>query len=141
MPVVALDQYSDNSSALLSPLYMNTGVGSDSEKISAELEKVVEKFFESATAGLPLQKALQALEEVFEETSEPGWDGYDALPVPWEARLEAEILLRRLPPSIPMPEIVPEPDGEIGLEWYKRKRLTFAASVSGQTFRPFSFSM
>ncbi len=30
-----------------------------------------------------------------------------------------------------MPEVVPEPGGEIGLEWYRRKRLVFTVSVSG----------
>jgi len=37
-----------------------------------------------------------------------------------------------LPFSIPMPEILAEPNGEIGLEWYKERRLVFVVSVSGK---------
>ncbi len=31
-----------------------------------------------------------------------------------------------------MPDILPEPDGGIGLEWYKEKGFSFVISVSGK---------
>ena len=34
--------------------------------------------------------------------------------------------------SYPMPQILAEPSSEIGLEWYKGKRLVFAISFSGR---------
>lgn len=77
---------------------------------------------------------LQSLDAVVEECSEPGWDGYDALPIKEEAYLEAKRLIRSLPITsfIPMPEITPESNGDIALEWSKGKRLIFVASIRGE---------
>ena len=76
--------------------------------------------------------ALENLDEVYEECSETNWDGYDAQPISREAYFEASKLLRTIPNSFPMPDILPEPDGGIGLEWYKSKGFSFVISVSGK---------
>ena len=76
--------------------------------------------------------ALESLNEVYEECSEANWDGYDATPISLEAYFEASKLLRIIPASFPMPEILPEPSGEIGLEWYKERDFSFVISVGGK---------
>jgi len=76
--------------------------------------------------------ALESLDEVYEECSEANWDGYDAAPISLEAYFEASKLLRIIPNSYPMPDILPEPDGGIGLEWYKDRVFSFVISVSGK---------
>lgn len=94
-------------------------------------EDIVSELKKTETLG-HLEEALQSLNEVFEECSEEGWDGYDALPITEEAYFEAVRLIKSLPvTAFPMPEVVPESSGEIGLEWYRRKRLVFTVSVSG----------
>ncbi len=46
---------------------------------------------------------------------------------------QAKRLLESLPLTFfPIPEVIPEPNGEIGLEWYREKRNVFVASVSGR---------
>lgn len=75
--------------------------------------------------------ALESLNEVYEECLEPNWDGYGAAAISPEAYFEASKLLRIIPTSFPMPEILPEPEGEIGLEWYKRENHVFVVSVAG----------
>lgn len=77
-------------------------------------------------------RALEILNEVYEECSEPNWDGYGGAPISLEAYFEAMKLLRIIPNSFPMPDILPEPDGGIGLEWYKDRGFSFGISVCGK---------
>lgn len=74
---------------------------------------------------------LVKLFQVYQECSENNWDGYDAQLISKKAYFEAEKLIRLLPSHIKEPEIVPEPTGEIALEWYQGKRFTFVISVGG----------
>lgn len=60
------------------------------------------------------------------------WDGYNAQPISQEAYFEASKLLRILPNSFPMPDILAEPEGGIGLEWYKDKGFSFLVSINGK---------
>ena len=77
------------------------------------------------------QPLLNELFQVYQECSEENWDGYDAQPISQEVYLEAGKLIRLLPSHIKKPEIMPEPTGEIALEWYLGKRFTFVISVGG----------
>lgn len=76
---------------------------------------------------------LQTLHKVFEECSKRNWDGYNAPPIRKKAYNEAKKIIKKLPSNIPMPDIVPEPDGDIGLDWYKEKHFGFIISVSGNS--------
>ena len=108
------------------------GFGADFVRLSKFYDQIVREVKKSATLGRQ-NEALHSLEELFEECSVPGWDGYDAQPLSREAYLEARKLILSLPivSFIPMPEIVPEPSGDIAFEWSKGKRRTFVASVGG----------
>ncbi len=75
--------------------------------------------------------AIERLDEVYNECSEANWDGYGAKPISHETYFEARKLLTMIPLSFLMPEILAEPDGEIGFEWYKDKDSVFVISVSG----------
>lgn len=79
-----------------------------------------------------LNNALRALQEVCQEHSIENWDGYGAAPISHQAYSEAAKLLRMLSSFIPMPDILPEPDGGLGLEWYKEKDFSFTISVGGE---------
>jgi len=80
--------------------------------------------------GLPLEAAFDALAEVYADCRVPDWDGYGARPISSRAVEVAFSILLELPGWLPLPEVVPEPDGEIGLEW-DRGWATFVVSVSG----------
>jgi hypothetical protein len=79
-----------------------------------------------------LDEVISSIDELCRECSIEGWDGYDAPPVAGDACDEAKRFIKSLPVNFPMPEIVPEPNGGIGLEWSKGNRLIFVASVSGK---------
>ena len=76
--------------------------------------------------------ALETLNEVYEECSAANWDGYNAQPISREKYFEASKLIRMLPNSFPVPDILPEPDGGIGLEWYQEKYFSFAVGITGK---------
>ena len=74
---------------------------------------------------------LKTLDNIFNECSKKNWNGYNAPPLRKKAYNEARKIIEELPPNIPMPDIVPEPDGDIGLDWYREKHFGFTISVSG----------
>lgn len=79
-----------------------------------------------------LSKSLRSLQEVYQQNSVKNWDGYGAAPISIDAYSEVTRLLTMLPSYIPLPDIIPEPDGGIGLEWYKGKGFSFVISASGK---------
>ncbi len=76
-------------------------------------------------------KLISSMQNLCQEYSSQGWDGYDAEPIFRSACDEAMRFIRLLPFNIDLPEVVPEPTGSIALEWYKRKDHLFVASLSG----------
>lgn len=113
--------------------YPSIGFGSDSQILQGFYTEIVSDFRNTETLGRGIAEALEKLTEVFAACAEEGWDGYDAHPITIEVFFEAKRAIERLPLAshIPPPEIVPEPTGEIGLEWYRDRRLVFVASVTG----------
>lgn len=74
---------------------------------------------------------LSELVELKDECAEENWDGNGAHPIDFAAVLQVARFLRALPDRVPLPEISPEPDGSVSLDWiFSRSRL-FSVSVSG----------
>lgn len=86
----------------------------------------------TATIGRPVEEAFQSLQEIYKECSDENWDGYGANPVSEDSIAEALAFIRLLPSLFPIPQILAEPSGEIGLEWYKDKKMIFAISFNGK---------
>jgi len=78
-----------------------------------------------------LASVLCALGTTYQECSEAGWDGYDALPITQETYDESVRFLNAFPSWLPTPEIVPEPSGDIGFEWNFGKNRIIAVSIDG----------
>ncbi len=60
---------------------------------------------------------LKELEEVFKECIDADWDGEGAPSISIGAFTDAQNFIRRIPSDFSLPNILPEPDGTIGLEW------------------------
>lgn len=86
----------------------------------------------TVTIGRPIEEAAESLLELYKDCSKPNWDGYGADPVSKDSISEALNFIQLLPSSFPIPQILAEPSGEIGFEWYKGKRLVFAISFTGR---------
>ncbi len=75
---------------------------------------------------------FRELFDVFKECSSDNWDSYDAEQISINTYLEAVKFAELLPKHLPVPEVVPEPNGEIAFEWYSGRRFTFVASLNGK---------
>jgi len=111
--------------------FAGIGFGTDFEGLKKFYDNTISEWRKAETLGR-LDDVLQSLDELCKGCSEEGWDGYDALPIGGDVCDEAKRLIRSLPINLPMPGIIPEPNGKIGLEWSKGNRLVFVASVSGK---------
>jgi hypothetical protein len=104
---------------------------------SGNFEKIADQIAEmwssqSITFGGPLGATLMSLLTVYKECSRADWDGYGAIAITADAYEEAIKIIKLLPSSIHMPEIVAEPSGEVGLEWRRGRGQIFVMSVSGR---------
>ena len=72
------------------------------------------------------------LYRVYRECSKSDWDNDGAGPINEQTFLEASTFLDQLPSDLPLPEIFPEPTGNIAFEWYKGKRHVYVVSVGGE---------
>jgi hypothetical protein len=73
------------------------------------------------------------LYRVYRECSESDWDNDGADPINEQTFLEAVMLLDQLPSELPLPEVIPEPTGNIAFEWYKGKRNVYVISIGGKS--------
>lgn len=95
---------------------------------SAELS--IARFAEEVESLLGTRKeALRNLYEVALECADADWDAAGALPVDPLAVETAADLIRALPDSLPVPEVAPEPDGGISLDWIQSRHRLFSLSV------------
>jgi len=106
------------------------GVSEESRIIQHSLERFL------AESRRPVSFAwrdllLGEVGEIVQSCSTEGWDGYDAEPVSRESGLHARQLIGLLPDGIQAPNVVPEPTGDIGFEWFRGNEKHFTLSISG----------
>ena len=115
----------DETVPILEELHLNT---------NSDLERYVISIFPEIIFLDQYFAVLEILDDIYERCSEVGWDGYESMPIRREVYKEANKVLSMLPVlSLPMPEILPEPDGGLGIEWYKDKGFSFTISVCGKS--------
>lgn len=81
--------------------------------------------------GQQVTTLLESLYDIFKNRREANWDGYNAEPIGENAYFEAMKLIEMLPSRLSLPEIIAEPNGSIGLEWYKDPYRLFVVTVRG----------
>lgn len=108
------------------------GFSDDSKNLAKNIKKQIQDIYESLTIGRPLEETVESLMEIYKECSQANWDGYSANPLSENSVLEALKFIDLIPSYFPMPQVIAEPSGEIGLEWFEDKRLIFVISFSGK---------
>jgi hypothetical protein len=83
--------------------------------------------------------AIAEVWSVAAEASEPDWNGEGALAVDPMTASNAVIFIQSLPPSVPMPEVSPEPDGGISLDWIESRARVFSVSIGSKQSLPFAW--
>jgi hypothetical protein len=104
--------------------------GAEGLRIRSELEDAKQHARTAASALHSL--AYATLEEVLADCSHSNWDGYGAKPISAEAAARVRLFLDDLPSSLPAPDIVPESDGELAIEWNLGPRRVFSVSIGEQ---------
>lgn len=111
----------------------SAGFSDDSKNLVEYFKKQIQEICDSFTMGRPSEEAFQSLKELYRECSAENWDGYGAKPVSEDSIKEAfKFIQMRLFPLFPTPQILAEPSGEVGLEWYKDRKMIFAISFNGK---------
>lgn len=73
--------------------------------------------------------AISDIHALVHERAEAVSDGEDVRPIAPGAVLLAEDFIRALPRGFPLPGFAPEPDGSIGMDWYRARNHVFSLSV------------
>lgn len=105
------------------------GVSAEADTIRHLFDALFRDRLESITLGDAYREAVEALWDVFQESSEENWDGYGARIVDAITYVHAKNFLEALPTTLPGPQVSAEPDGEISFEWYIGPRWVFSISV------------
>jgi hypothetical protein len=69
--------------------------------------------------------------ETFQERQNKNWDSYGALPLTIVSFENAKSVIEALSDGLEIPAIVPQPNGEIGLEWHNGKNMAFSMYSKG----------
>lgn len=75
------------------------------------------------------KKALDELDEIRRACIADNWDNVGSAKIVSQTIENVQEFVERLPNYLPLPEISPEPDGNINLEWYVDKDFVFEISV------------
>ena len=79
-----------------------------------------------------INAATAQIRTLLAECAEPGWYGYGGQPLSEDAAQVATNLLRALPEDIGLPELAPESDGAIALDWScSQNRLVSVSAGAG----------
>jgi len=116
-----------------SMFWLPVGFSDESEETARERAKEYRADRQTPASFAWRDLIIEEVADILETCSDQGWDGYDGEPVsPLSAHSAAE-LVRNLPEGIQTPTVVPEPDGDIALEWRTEDNRLFSLSVTGPT--------
>ena len=128
--IVAPDELSLN----LTP----TGFSQESEELKKSLQDAFDKSYaDIGKVGIKHEAGIaksisRDIEEIKEECSDDNWDGYGAKPISDDACKALLGFISQVPASLPVPEVVPESDGDVGLEWHVNNDRWLIMSFNGR---------
>ncbi len=106
------------------------GNSSTAQFIAQQRQSGLSRLQESLVLGLHGKGALNDLDLVYIECQNPGWDGYDALPLDETTHDFAHQFINALPLGTSLPAFGAEPDGHLTMEWHRSSRRTLSISIS-----------
>lgn len=84
----------------------------------------------SSVSGQELNRIIYEIRRITQELSFHKWDGYDAVPINIGSSKLAIEFLEGMPRNSSMPEILPEPDGNVAFEWQRSRDYWLVLSFS-----------
>ncbi len=92
-------------------------VSQEADDLRRHLRRLKQSISESLALGKLREEVKSKLDRAWVDASVDGWDGYGAKAVSSATYGNALAFLETLPTTTPVPDVVPEPDGEIAFEW------------------------
>ena len=126
---IAVSLASLGQTALYSYARKGTAVSDEAETVqfaAFELTKSAER--SQALFGAK-QAILAELRTIAEDCSLENWDNGDAIALDLSALQKAESIIRALPDGFVLPELAPEPDGSISMDWIRTLNRLYSLSV------------
>lgn len=112
----------------------STAQSKEARRLVTLQEGIRQHLLESDSMRANRERLLDDLDELRNEASSPGWDGYGAAPMSADAYDFAKLFIGALPTTAPLPELGADPDGEVALDWSlgDRRALTVSISPTGR---------
>lgn len=104
---------------------------SEESCLLAQREQTARDFLVSAESH-PKHRARLQIDFINDHCAEDGWDDAETRRIEGTTIQLAYLFLDLLPDYCDVPDISPEPDGHIELEWYVQPRRTLSVSISPQ---------
>lgn len=113
------------------PLVAHSGsaVSDESRAVRNAVKTVLESVERSHVLFGGKARAIAQVWALVNECAETGWDCDGSVPVDRVAAFRAADVIRSLPPGVPLPEVAPEPDGAISLDWIRSRNNLLSLSV------------
>lgn len=105
-----------------------TGVSRDARSVYDAIREVVACHERSAALFGDKESLISQLWSLADECGADDWDGEGALALKDGAIGTAVSFITALPAGLPLPEIAPDPDGEVSLDWIVSKTRMFSLS-------------
>ena len=108
--------------------WRQTAVSSESWVVTHDTRKIGQTLEHSQALFGTKAEVISELSSLADECGEGNWDGEGAYALePWAVRTAARFI-RVLPEDVPMPEVSPEPDGTVALDWAVASNRVFSVS-------------
>ena len=107
----------------------NTAISSEADSAKKAVAELLESKERSQSLFGKKAMAISALRKMANECADEDWDGYGAGAIDPLSVWNAEDFIRALPDNLPMPEVSPEPDGSVSLDWIRSRNQIFSVSI------------
>jgi hypothetical protein len=118
---------------------LGNAVSAPAEEVDKRLGELLDSARRSRALFGPKSDAISAIWDVAAEAGQPDWNGEGALAVDPIAAANAVTFIQTLPGSVAMPEVSPEPDGGISLDWIESQTRVFSVSIGPKRSLPFAW--
>lgn len=117
----------------LGNLWLPVGISSEAEETTRQRAKEYGPDRQTPASFAWRDLLIEEIAEILQTCSVRDWDGYGGEPVSHVSGHRAVEVVRSLPEGIQCPTVVPEPDGDIALEWQTEDNRLFSMSVTTAT--------
>ena len=107
----------------------NTAISPEAQSTKNAVAGILESRERSHSLFGKKAVAISSIRELAVACAEADWDGYDAVAIDPIAVRRAEEFIRALPDNLSVPEVAPEPDGSISLDWIRSQNQVFSVSI------------